>query len=233
MRRSDCVDHQYWRYNFWLHLAGAGFLIAGLIAVRRELSLKRDGLLPLGRVFVAMAIATFGAEHLTSADHIKDLVPSWIPWHLFWAYFVGVALIAAAVSLVTSRRLGLAMTLLGAMFTVFVITMHIPTVIGNPGDRFAWAVLGRDTVFGLGAWALARRFVPACRVGIGVVALFFAVEHFLHPSNLPGVPLEQATLAWIPLRPAWGIFLGVALLVCGGLIVAKKISSAEAHRKYG
>ena len=74
------------------------FLIAAFAAVGREFWMARglDKAYPLGRVSLAVPLAVFGAEHLTSAHEIMKLVPSWMPGKLFWTYFVGVALIAAA-----------------------------------------------------------------------------------------------------------------------------------------
>jgi hypothetical protein len=75
------------------------------------------------------------------------------------------------------------------MFFIFVLSIHLPIVMRNPGDRFAWAVALRDLVFGVGAWALAgtamderhgpvaRRAMAGGRVVFAVVLLFFGVEH--------------------------------------------------------
>jgi len=144
------------------------------------------------------------------------------------AYFVGVALLAAAVSIVTQIYVRLAATLLGVMLLLFVVMLSVPNLAAHPGDRFAWALVTRDTLFALGAWALAGRWVTACRVCIGAILLFFGVEHLLHPANLPGVPLEQMTLPWIPLRPFWGIAMGAMLLVCGAMILIDRHARAAA-----
>jgi hypothetical protein len=89
------------RFVSWPSVAGVVFLGIGLFVVRRDLLLARgwDKLLALGCVFVAAPLAVFGAEHLSAAQALMQVVPSWIPERLFWAYFVGVALLAAAVSL--------------------------------------------------------------------------------------------------------------------------------------
>src|SRR5271163_5221870 len=90
---------------FWMYFALAIFLVAGLFAARREL-LAAAGLekwIALGSVLVAAPLATFGAEHLTAARSLMEAVPEWMPGRLFWAYFVGVCLIAAAVSLTVKK----------------------------------------------------------------------------------------------------------------------------------
>jgi len=169
-----------------------------------------------GRIFVAASIAAFGAEHFAIPGSIMQIVPAWIPNHLFWTYFVAVALLAAAASFVLDRYVRLSATLLGAMFLIFVLTIHLPRLLANPRDRIAWAVFLRDLAFAGGGWALAGgRLAAAGRIWIGIAALFFGIEHLLHPAFAPGVPLPMRTPAWVPLRALWGDVMGALLLVAG------------------
>ena len=142
---------------FWPYFGGAALTLIGVFAVRRELTEASgvDKILALGRVFVAASLAAFSAEHFGLAKFIQQGVPSWIPWHLFWAYFVGCALLAAALSIATKVQARLSATLLGVMIFFFVLSIHLPKVLANPHDRIAWAVLVRDSSFAGGAWALA------------------------------------------------------------------------------
>jgi hypothetical protein len=110
---------------------------------------------------------------------VPEMVPSWMPAHLFWAYFVGCALFAAATSLTVRKFVRLSFTLLGLMFFLFVCMMPIPNPLADPKNRFAWAYALRDLSFAGGAWALAGRIV------IAIAAIFFAVEFFLHPEFAP------------------------------------------------
>src|SRR5882757_8045288 len=64
------------------------------------------------------------------ARFVATLVPAWIPTRLFLAYFTGMAFVAAAISIATKRMLGLATMLLGTMFFLFVVLLHIPRVAG-------------------------------------------------------------------------------------------------------
>jgi uncharacterized membrane protein len=124
----------------------------------------------LGRVFVPTALAVFGTEHLVSANFIVDMVPAWMPGRLFWAYFVGFALLAAATSILFMNRVGLSSWLLGMMFVLFVVVMHLPNAAANPRDRFRWAVALRDLLFALGVRALAatqdKRRYPKLSLGV-------------------------------------------------------------------
>jgi uncharacterized membrane protein len=227
----------YWRLLFWPQFAGVLFLITALIPVRRQLSFSHGDLPALGRVFVPVSLAVFGAEHLVSANFMVQMVPPWMPGRLFWAYFVGCALFAAAISIVSMRHVRLSATLLGIMFLVFVLSMHLPNVMRNPKDRFAWAVALRDLLFAAGAWALAGaqrdgriqaapRVIATCRVVFALVLLFYGIEHVLHPEFAPGVPLEQSTPAWIPVPPVWGYLIGAILLMSGVSILMNRQARA-------
>src|SRR6266852_5975797 len=127
---------------FGPYLALVMFLIAAFVAVGREFWMARglDKALPLGRVSLAVPLAVFGAEHLTSAQAIMKLVPAWMPGKLFWTYFVGVALIAAALSFIFQVWIRLSATLLGIMFFCFVAMMDLPGAIAAPQSRLAWAL---------------------------------------------------------------------------------------------
>src|SRR5580692_7483006 len=133
------------------------FLIASFVAVGREFWMARglDKAYPLGRVSLAVPIAVFGAEHLTSPQTIAKLVPAWMPGKLFWTYFVGVALIATALSFIFRVAIRLSGTLLGIMFFCFVAMMDIPGAIAAPHNRFAWTLAARELAFSAGGILLA------------------------------------------------------------------------------
>jgi uncharacterized membrane protein len=229
--------------NFWMCLAGIIYLVAGVFILRKEIGVARgwDKLIILDCVFIAAPLAVFSVEHFRGARFIQTMVPSWIPAHLFWAYFVGCALLAAATSLTVRKFVRLSSTLLGLMFFIFVCTIHIPNAVAHPRDRFAWAVAVRDLSFAAGAWALAglhgRASSPQSskwmilfgRTVFAIAAIFFAVEHFLHPTFAPGVPLPKMMPSWIPFPSAWGYLAGAILLAAGiGLVLNKKSRIAAA-----
>jgi uncharacterized membrane protein YphA (DoxX/SURF4 family) len=84
----------------------------------------------VGRFLIAISLVVFAVQHFMYARFVATLVPTWIPARLFWAYFTGVAFVAAAISIATKRMLGVAATLLGTMFFLFVVLLHIPRVGG-------------------------------------------------------------------------------------------------------
>jgi uncharacterized membrane protein len=229
---------------FWPYFAGIALLAIGLPIVLKKEVPQADGLdklMPFGRLFYAVPLAVFAGEHFTVAQFIAPTVPSWIPAHLFWTYFVGVALVAAALSIVVKKYSQLAATLLGIMILLFVVLLHIPKVVGNPHDRIAWAVALRDLSFSGGAFAFAgaqtQRVSPAktnpplitlARYFMVIAALFFGIEHFLHPDFAPGVPLQKTTPIWIPLHLFWAYLAGIVLLATGASLLINKKSRLAA-----
>ena len=217
-------------------------LITAFVAVGREFWMARgvDKAYPLGRVSLAVPLAVFGAEHLTSPQTIAKLVPAWMPGKLFWTYFVGVALIAAALSFIFRVAIRLSATLLGIMFFCFVAMMDIPGAIAAPHNRFAWTLAARELAFSAGGILLAiasgtrertpgeNRIATGALYLIALISMFYGIEHFLHPECVPAVPLEKMTPLWIPFAHFWTVLTGIILVVGGGAMFARNISGQAA-----
>src|SRR5215831_11467676 len=60
-----------------------------------------DKVVALANLCFALPLAVFGAEHFSAAQGISQGVPRFVPWPLFWTYFVGAGLVAASLSIAT------------------------------------------------------------------------------------------------------------------------------------
>jgi hypothetical protein len=112
---------------------------------------------------------------------------------------------------------------------------------GRPHNRINWVLLLRELSFGAGGWVLAgaalarkdghgSKLITVGRIVIGIAAIFYGVEHFLHPVNVPGVPLEKLMPVWIPGRTLIGYLTGAILLVSGAsILLAKKTRTAATY----
>jgi uncharacterized membrane protein YphA (DoxX/SURF4 family) len=223
-----------------LSMCGAAillFLIA-LWAAKTDIVQARglDKVVVLSNMCFALPLAVFGAEHLSGAEFIQQGVPSFIPWHLFWAYFVGFALLAASLSIATKIQVQWSGLLFGIMMFLFVAMMDIPGALANRGNRFGWTLLLRELAFGGGGWLLAASamrekshepghgqaasvLITVGRVLVGIACVFYGVETFLHPLGMPGVPLEKLMSDWIPARPLIGYLTAAILVVAGSAIL--------------
>jgi uncharacterized membrane protein len=218
-----------------LMVLGAGVIASGAKLASGALTGRA---IALGRVFVAAPLVAFGALHLAAARGLMEMVPAYMPLPLFWVYLVGFALIATALSLIFDRLAFWSSLLAGAMFLAFVAMMDLPGVITAQHDRFAFALLARETTFGCALLCLAgsiaprasiwARLVTPCRIVFAVVAIFYGVEHFLHPEFLPGVPLEKLTPGWVPVPRVWGYAVGAVLLVSGAMLLLLNRRASDA-----
>jgi uncharacterized membrane protein len=224
-------------------MCAAGILIffIALWAARDDIARARglDKVVALSNLCFAAPLAVFGALHLAAAKALMTMVPSYMPWPLFWAYFFGFALLAASLSIATKILVRWSGLLFGIAMFCFVAMMDIPGALATPGDRFGWILAIRELAFGAGAWILAAgamtkattetttgqvktTFLTVGRVVVGITAIFYGVEHFLHPSGVPGVPLQKMMPDWIPAHLFIDYLTGAILLVSGAAILLDK-----------
>jgi len=221
--------------------AGTAILVAGaLLAWPRVRAASGVGkLLQLALVFEAAPLAVFSMEHFFDSRDLMRMVPHWLPGPLFWTYFVGVALLAAAISFIAWRCVRWAAALLALLFLIIVATIDLPKMAAEAHDRLFWTLTVRETAFASGAIVLAGSLWPGktasavlIRIGRAFLAatfVFYAIEHFLFPRNVPGVPLEKMTPDWMPAPTVIAYFVGIILLVSGvGLLLRRTVRLAAA-----
>jgi uncharacterized membrane protein len=233
---------EFSRTAFSMSAAGIALLAIGLWAAKNEVAQARglDKIVALTNLCFALPLAVFGAEHLSAGKFMVEMVPPYIPWHLFWIYFVGCALIAASLSIATRIQVRWSGLLFGVMMFLFVAMLHFPGA-RHSGGRIPWTIVFREMSFGGGGWVLAgtamgglrgrgKGLILVGRVLIAITAIFFGVQHFLHPLGLPGVPLEKLMPTWVLAR-AFIDYLTGALLIIAGVcfLVARKVRMAATY----
>jgi uncharacterized membrane protein len=107
-------------------------------------------------------------------------------------------------------------------------------------ERLFWTIAVRETAFAGGAMVLAGSLWPRGRsagttlilLGRFVVActfVFYAIQHFLFPRFVPGVPLGKMTPAWVPAPTLLAYIVGTTLLAAGvGLMIRRNVRTAAA-----
>jgi uncharacterized membrane protein len=228
---------------FWPYFAGAAILVIGLATSIRARIGQVSGLdkfILFGPLCFAISMAIFGADHFVGARFVATIVPSWIPGHLFWAYFVGFALVAAALSLATSIRWRLAAALLGIMIFIFVLTIHIPNLLAAPHERTRVTILLRDLCLSMGALAFAAslssatsspssfksNLITVARSIFAITIAYFGVQHFLYPTFAPGFPQEGPLIInmrpWIPAHALWAYLTGAIFIGCALALLSRR-----------
>jgi len=228
-------------------MCSAGILLSliALWAAKTDMARARglDKIVALSNLCFAIPLAVFGALHLSGVEFVLPVVPSYMPWRLFWAYFVGVALLAASLSIATKVQVRWSGLLFGIMMLLFVVTLDTKGALAHPRDRFVWTYVLRESSFAGGGWILAGNalreqgrgrgqsaLITVGRLILAIAAIFYGIEHFLHPTGVPGVPLEKMMPAWIPARMLVGYLTGAILLIAGvSILLAKKTRLAATY----
>lgn len=105
----------------------------------------------IGTILYAVVIAVFGINHFMNAQMMADyVVPKSMPGPgVVWVYVTGTALVLAAISIIIGKKTQLACYLLALMLIVFVLTLHLPKLMG--GDQMAMGSVLKDTAMAAGA----------------------------------------------------------------------------------
>jgi uncharacterized membrane protein len=215
--------------------AGLALFFTALVAAKTDIASARglEKIVALVNLCFAIPLAVFGALHLFAPQSLLPLVPRYMPARMFIVYFVGFALIAAALSIATKVAVRWSGLLFGIMMFSFVSMLMLPGALRQPG-RIIWTIVFRESSFGAGGLLLAAMakdgwsektksaLIIIGRILVAATTIVFGVEHFLHPLGLPGVPLEKEMPAWVPLRPLIDYVTGAALLAVSGSIILNR-----------
>ena len=125
-----------------LALCGGAWVLAGILPKEPDehfvWNVAADGLVWPGLFLIAVSMAIFGVDHVIVDRYVATLIPSWIPWHLFWVYFTALGFIVAGVSIVSRKYLQLTGVMLGLMFFLWVVLVHAPRIARSPHNGNEW-----------------------------------------------------------------------------------------------
>lgn len=133
-----------------------------------------DRLFRIGRLLFGVCLVLFGAAHLFYPKPTADLVPDWLPpGQTFWAYATAAGHFAAGAAILSGIAARPAARLLTAMFVVFGVLVHAPTLLSDPHTHFNWAANAMNFALIASAWVIAA-----------------SIEHRGHPAavDLPALP---------------------------------------------
>jgi hypothetical protein len=131
--------------NIWtvfgevLSLAGGAWMLASILPnplLPGRTALTR--ILAAGRYIFAVPLVIFSVLHFKYAFFISNLIPRWIPQRFFFANFVGLCFLCAALAIFTGVRARLAACLLAVMFFLWVGILHAPRVAASPHNGNEW-----------------------------------------------------------------------------------------------
>ena len=113
----------------------------------------------VARYVYAIPFGIFGLMHFMNGTAMAGMVP--IPGGVIWIYLIGVALLAACLSIIIEKYTRLACLLLALLLIIFVLSLHLPGVIGAADDMAMAASMSgllKDTALAGGALLLANNY---------------------------------------------------------------------------
>src|SRR5262245_41532599 len=137
--------------------AGIALFLIGAWASKKEIATARglDKIVAVANLCFAIPLAVFGTLHLFGPQFVQGLVPRYMSGRMFWVYFVGLALIAASLSIATKIGVRWSGLLVGIMMLMFVGMLYLPFGLKHMDARITWTIVFRESSFGGAAWILA------------------------------------------------------------------------------
>lgn len=110
----------------------------------------------IGRVTFGVCLIVFGLAHFFYLAYTAKLVPAWLPpGQTFWVYATAAGHFAAGIAILSGIYARTAAMLLTAMFVVFGILVHAPTIFIDPHAHINWAENAINFALIGSAWVIA------------------------------------------------------------------------------
>ena len=182
------------------------------------------------QILFALPWIVFGIQHFMYAEFVATLVPAFMPFRLFWAYFTGTAMIAAGISFIFNKLGSLAAVLLAAMLIGFILLIHVFVVSESASEAKTWTRPVQDIALACVCFLLADSFsqtetkspiwaqiVKISRYIFALMLIVFGLQQFQDLDFMTAkIPL------FMPLRSFWVYLTGIALIVAGVSVIINK-----------
>ena len=177
----------------------------------------------IAQIFFGIPWLVFGLQHFLYGEFVASLVPAFMPFKLFWAYFTGAAMFAAGLSFIVNRFTRIAALLLGLMLSLFILLIHVPALFAKPFAVAAWTRPLQDTALACAAFLLAKliadrwseikissKISSVLLYKFAAVLIGFGVQQFFNLDFLTAkIP------PFLPLRIVFVYLMGTAMIVAG------------------
>lgn len=109
----------------------------------------------VARLLFGLTLVPIGLAHFVYLELTAPLVPAWLPYHTFWAYFTGAAQIAAAVGVLVGIYAQLAAALEAVLLAAFTFLVWPPLMLAAPTKAGLWSEFTISWALTAAAWVVA------------------------------------------------------------------------------
>ncbi|HEX3129113.1 MAG TPA: DoxX family protein [Thermoanaerobaculia bacterium] len=114
--------------------------------------------LRVARTLYGLSLIPFGLAHFMYLDATTVLIPSWLPWHVAWAYLTGAAFIAAGLAVSFDVLARLAATLSALQMGLFGLIVWVPRMVAGTVNDFQRGEFIATCALTAGAWVVADSY---------------------------------------------------------------------------
>jgi uncharacterized membrane protein len=114
--------------------------------------------LRIARVLYGLALLAFGFSHFAYLNLTAPLVPAWLQWPVFWAYFTGCAYLAAGAAVLSGVWARLAATLAVVQMAAFLLLVWLPIILAGKMTGFNWGEVVVNCALVAGGWVVAESY---------------------------------------------------------------------------
>ena len=98
----------------------------------------------IGRILYALPFAAFGINHFLMTDYYLGMLTSFIPLGAYTIILTGIMLIAASISILLRTYVRVFTILLAVLLLLFILTIHIPHLLGGADKTVTLIALLKD-----------------------------------------------------------------------------------------
>jgi uncharacterized membrane protein YphA (DoxX/SURF4 family) len=149
-------------------LSGTAILCFMLQSQARALAMPmaRERAVRVAQIIFGLTCVFYGCSHFAFASYTAGMVPHWLPGRLGWAYFTGLAHVAAGLAIAVGFLPRLAAFLEAVMMSLFGLLVWVPSFLLSPTPEWAmppknqWSELVVNVALAASAWVVVISLSP-------------------------------------------------------------------------